>query len=118
MKKYFWFLLLIVFLVCGCQSNKLKNEINDYVVNNSYSLIYNDLSGLINELKMFPTKESEEKFIYYISAIKENHEKFSILELSNISNLLEFEYNFDFNKLDYDNSDYQSDKDIINNYIK
>ena len=42
-----------------------KNFIRD----NDYNVIYHDLNSLINEISMFPTRNSEEKFIYYVEGI-------------------------------------------------
>ena len=115
-KKWLFILILVVFFI-GCQSTKLKDTVNEKVNNNTYSVIYNDLNNLINEINMFPTRENEEEFIYYVIAIKENYNKFTSDELNSISNLLNFDYKFGFNKLDYDINDFSNDKQIINSYI-
>lgn len=108
---------MIGFIV-GCTNSNLEKETKDFVINNNYDIIYRDLSNIINEVRMFPTKDKEEKFIYYIEAIKENYTKFTNEELNNISSLLNFEYNFNFNGLDYTISDYKVDQDIIKGYIE
>ena len=115
--KNWLFILIVIFFLIGCQDNKLKDSINDKVNNNTYSVIYNDLNNLINQIKMFPSRNNEEEFIYYIKAIKDNHTKFTSDELSSISNLLDFNYQFSFNKLDYDTNDFYNDKQIINGYV-
>lgn len=123
MKKNYrtgWLLVIIVtmLLLIGCENSNLKEETNSFVINNSYSVIYNDLSSIIKEITMFPTKDKEEKLIYYIGAIKENYTKFNNDELENISNLLDFEYNFNLNELDYEVNDFANDKTIIKSYVK
>ena len=123
MKKSYkmrWILLvlMIVPLFIGCQKNSLENDTKEFVKNNSYSAIYSDLNSIINEIKMFPTKEKEEKFIYYVKSIKDYHEKFTNDELINFNNLLDFSYNFSFNKMGYTISDFNNDKYTINSYIK
>ena len=69
MKKNYrtgWLLVIIVtmLLLIGCENSNLKEETNSFVINNSYSVIYNDLSSIIKEITMFPTKDKEEKLIY------------------------------------------------------
>lgn len=121
MKKNYKIYLIIaafILLVSGCKNDNIKDEVNNDVLTNSYSVVFNNLNNLVSEVKMFPTRDNEEKFIYYIEAIKENHNKFSRDELVNFSNLLNFDYQFSFNKLDYDTSDFSNDKQIINSYIK
>ena len=115
--KNWLFILIVIFFLIGCQNNKLKDSVNDKVNNNTYSVIYNDLNNLINQIKMFPSRNNEEEFIYYIKAIKDNHTKFTSDELSSISNLLDFNYQFSFNKLDYDTNDFYNDKQIIKSYV-
>ena len=115
--KNLLFILIVIFFLIGCQDNKLKDSVNDKVSNNTYSVIYNDLNNLINQIKMFPSRNNEEEFIYYIKAIKDNHTKFTSDELNSISNLLDFNYQFSFNKLDYDTNDLYNDKQIINGYV-
>ena len=115
--KIWLIILLMMVLLTGCNSNKLKDNVNDKVINNTYSVIYNDLNNLVNQIKMFPSRNNEEEFIYYIKAIKDNHTKFTSDELSSISNLLDFNYQFSFNKLDYDTNDFYNDKQIIKSYV-
>ena len=115
--KNLLFILIVIFFLIGCQDNKLKDSVNDKVSNNTYSVIYNDLNNLANQIKMFPSRNNEEEFIYYIKAIKDNHTKFTSDELSSISNLLDFNYQFSFNKLDYDTDDFYNDKQIIKSYV-
>ena len=116
-KKWLLFLIVVCFVV-GCSKNNLEQETKNFVVDNTYDVIYRDLNNVINEIQMFPTKDSEEKFIYYVEAIKENYSKFSNDELSNISTILNFEYSFNFNELNYTISDYNNDQNIIKSYVK
>lgn len=109
----------ILLLVIGCGNNSnLKEEVNGIVNNNSYAIIYDNLNKLVNEIKMFPNKDSEEEFIYYVLAIKDNYAKFSNDELVNINNLLDFNYSFTFNKIDYSKNDYDADRQVLAGYIK
>lgn len=88
-KKYLIIIISIIFLCIGCSNNNLEKKTKDFVVNNSYDIVYRDLNSLINEIQMFPTKDSEEEFIYYIEAIKENYTKFNNNELNSFVNLLD-----------------------------
>lgn len=116
--KIYLIIASLILLLSGCKENNIKDEINNNVSANSYSVVYSNLNDLVSEVKMFPTRDNEEEFIYYIEAIKENYNKFSRDELVNFSNLLNFDYQFSFNKLDYDANDFFKDKQIINSYIK
>ena len=115
--KYFLLIILVSFTV-ACSNNELHNTTKNFIRNNEYNVIYSDLKSLINEISMFPTKNSEEKFIYYVEGIKDNCRKFSNVEITNFSNLLSINYQFNFNKLDYDINDFNEDVLVIKNCTK
>lgn len=117
-KRWLFVLLIMICFTVGCSSNNLEQEAKNFIVDNNYNVIYSDLNNVINEIQMFPTKDKEEKFIYYVEAIKENYSKFTNDELNNISNLLSFEYSFNFNELGYTVNDFDNDQNIIKGYIK
>ena len=117
-KNYRYFLLIIlVSFTVACSNNELHNTTKNFIRDNEYNVIYSDLKSLINEISMFPTKNSEEKFIYYVEGIKDNCRKFSNVEITNFSNLLSINYQFNFNKLDYDINDFNEDVLVIKNCI-
>ena len=118
-KNYRWFLLIIfIGFTLACSNNELPNTTKNFIRDNEYNVIYSDLRSLVNEISMFPTKNSEEKFIYYVEGIKDNCDKFTSDEITNISNLLSINYQFKFNKLDYDINDFNKDLSVIKNCKK
>jgi len=120
MKKSYKGFLLIVFLVftVACSNDEQENTTKNFIRDNDYNVIYSDLKGLINEISMFPTRNSEEKFIYYVEGIKDNCHKFTNDEINSFSNLLSFNYQFNFNKIDYDINDFNKDVLVIKNCKK
>lgn len=109
----FVFIILLLILTFGCGNDTKKDDINNYVMNNSSSLIINKLKECVNNVNMFPSKDSEEELIYYVMAIKDNKEKFSSEELNNFNVILQTNYEFKYNSLSYDNNDYQDDLNVI-----
>lgn len=118
-KNYRYFLLIILIgFTLACSNNELENNTKNFIRDNDYNVIYHDLKSLINEISMFPTRNSEEKFIYYVEGIKDNCHKFTNDEINSFSNLLSIDYQFSFNKLDYDINDFNKDVTSIKNCIK
>lgn len=118
-KNYRYFLLIILIgFTLACSNNELENTSKNFIRDNDYNVIYHDLNSLINEISMFPTRNSEEKFIYYVEGIKDNCHKFTNDELNSFSNLLSINYQFSFNKLDYDINDFNKDVFAIKNCTK
>lgn len=112
-------LIITLLLLCGCSNDtKLKDEATSFIIDNTYSVIYNELDTHIEHLKMFPISDEEEKLIYYVQAVIDNHSKFSQSELLNLYNLFNFEYYFNFNEIDYTRSDYENDLKKIRNYTE
>ena len=118
-KNYRWFfLILFIVFTVACSNNELENTTKNFIRDNKYNVIYNDLNGLVNEISMFPTRNSEEKFIYYVEGIKDNCAKFSNQELTNFVHLLKFDYQFSFNRLGYNIVNFDEDVNNIKNCIK
>lgn len=118
-KNYRYFLLIIlVGFTLACSNNELENTSKNFIRDNDYNVIYHDLKSLVNEISMFPTRNSEEKFIYYVEGIKDNCHKFTNDEINSFSNLLSIDYQFSFNKLDYDINAFNKDVTSIKNCIK
>ena len=118
-KNYKCFLLiLLVGFSLACANNELKNTSKNFIRDNEYNVISSDLKSLINEISMFPTRNNEEKFIYYVEGIKDNCHKFTNDEITSFSNLLSINYQFRFNKLDYDINDFNKDVAFIKKCVK
>ena len=118
-KNYRWFLLIILIgFTLACSNNELENTSKNFIRDNDYNVIYHDLKSLVNEISMFPTRNSEEKFIYYVQGIKDNCHKFTNDEINSFSNLLSINYSFGFNKLDYDINAFNKDVSVIKNCTK
>lgn len=118
-KNYRYFLLiLLVGFTLACSNNEVHNTTKNFIRDNEYNVIYNDLKSLINEISMFPTRNSEEKFIYYVEGIRDNCHKFTNDEINSFSNLLSINYQFNFNKLDYDINNFNKDVLVIKNCTK
>ncbi len=110
-------LLSVLFLLVGC-NNKLQDTVNERVYNDTYNENYEYLSNLINELKMFPTRELEEEYIYFVYAIKANVKSYNKDELHNLIELMSFDYKFGLNKLKYTPNEYQNDLQVIKDYYE
>ena len=118
-KNYKWILFIPFFsILFACSNDNLENNTKNFIRDNEYNIIYSDLNSLINEISMFPTRNSEEKFIYYVEGIKENCHKFTKDEIIGFTNILEISYQFNFNKLNYNTNDFNEDVTIIKNCIK
>ena len=118
-KNYRYFLLIILIgFTLACSNNELENTSKNFIRDNDYNVIYHDLKSLVNEISMFPTRNSEEKFVYYVEGIKDNCHKFNNEEINSFTNLLSINYQFSFNKLDYDINDFNKDISVIKNCTK
>jgi len=117
-KSYRYFLLVILVFIVACSNNEFENTTKNFIRDNKYNVIYNDLKNLVNEISMFPTKNSEEKFIYYVEGIRDNCDKFTNDEINSFINLLGINYQFNFNKLDYGINDFNKDVLVIKNCKK
>ncbi len=116
MRKLLILILLCVLLV-GCSSKDREEEINNIVLNSSYSVIMEKLNDNVSNITMFPTKELEEDFVYYIKSIINNLSKFNQDEVRNIYNKININYSFQFNKINYDINDYRDDLNKIEKYM-
>ncbi len=102
-------ILILSFLLIGCSNNREK-EINEEVLNSSYTEIINKIDLAIGNISYFPNEEYENEFIYYIKAMINNIEKFNSDEKDNIYRKLNsVNYTFKYNSLKYTNNDYASD---------
>ena len=111
MKKYWIIGISILFLLVGCTDNSEK--IKEEVKNSTYSEIFTKLSNLSNEIQMFPTRENEEDFIYYVRSIRDNCKSYNDDEINSLYNMLNFKYKFSQNKIDYTYSNYQNDLEML-----
>ena len=115
MKKLF-IIIGMCFLLLGCESNNKKEEINKYILNSSYEEISTKLDEIINTISYFPSKESENEYIYYVKGIINNLDKFNDVEKDELyKKLNDLNYNFMFNSLEYTVEKYQNDISLINN---
>ena len=111
-------LLIVIFMLCvGCTNENNEQKISDFVNNSSYSSIIEKINENVNDVTMFPTKEKEEEFIYYIKAITNNLSKFSKDEIRDIYNKVNINYSFKFNKINYSVDDFRNDLRKIENYM-
>ena len=109
MKKLFVLLIFSFLLIVGCGSNR-ENEINEFVLNNSYGDIMEKIDVSINNINYFPNEEYEDEFIYYVKATIKNIGKFNTEEKNGIYNKLkDVSYTFKYNSLEYTNSDLEND---------
>lgn len=112
MKKLLLFILCLLCFGCGNTSNK-KEEVFNYVLNESNNNIIEKLDKSITNVMFFPEQNVENEFIYLVEAIKENIHKFSDEERKNIYDKLQIEYDFAFNNLHYTKSQFENDVDDI-----
>ncbi len=106
-------LFVLIFFLFGCSNSNHKEEIFSSVQNSSYEEISTKLDQSILNITMFPTEEEEDDFIYYVMAIKENRERFSLTEREELYNKLNIRYNFSYNSLDYTRDLYLNDIKMI-----
>lgn len=113
MKKIIVFLILC--LLCGCSNDNLIES--DYINTHSYTEIYNDLSEISRNVSYFPTKENEREFYQMIEVIRDNCDRFTTDEITNLYNLIDNNYEFKYNLDEYNNADYSTDLQTIRKYI-
>ena len=106
-------ILILLFLVCGCNNSKNSLVESNYINNSDYHKIYSDLTAVCNEIRFIPGKENERKFYEMIEVISDNCNHFSNDELSNLYNLINNNYQFIYSGNRYTNDDYQSDLNSI-----
>ncbi len=110
-------LLIAIITLVGC-TNNIQNDVNNRVQKLTYIENYEYLNNLINELKMFPTQELEEEYIYYVLALKNNLSLYSKEEIKDLVEIMTFEYKFGLNKLKYTKKDYQDDLNKLKAYYE
>ncbi len=109
-------IIVLLFGMCilGC-SDQMKEK-KEFIMNSSYSEISIKLDETINNINYFPTKECENEFIYYVKGIIDNINKFTNDERDSLYNKLSMvKYRFNFNDLNYHESDYEKDLSLIKN---
>ena len=87
------------------------SEIESEVLNSSFSKIVDNLEKKYNYLSMFPDREHENEYINYLKVIKKNLDIYSKSELEQLYNVVNIDYHFSFNNMNYTDKDY---KDFIN----
>ena len=102
-------LLICLFSLTGC-GNKYYDEIEKVVLTNTVETIKNNVKEINDKLIMFPDKENEDKLITYLIVINDYKDRFTNIELDDITNTIDTNYKFELNSLGYN-------KDKVNNLI-
>ena len=111
--------LIVSLLVVGCgkkDTSDIKVAVDKVVKNAEFSEVLDKLESSISKIYITPSLESEDEFIYYVLAIKDNLSRFSKEELSKIYEKLQIEYGFEYNSLSYNTNLYDSDVETIYNF--
>lgn len=108
-------IVMVLFIVCGCNNTKNSLIESNYINENDYSKIYNDLLEVAKEVSFIPSEENEKRFYELIEVISNNCRSFSNTELEELYNLMNINYQFIYSGRRYNNSNYKNDLNIIKN---
>ena len=107
------FILMLLFVICGCNNNKNSLVESNYINNSDYNKVYSDLTAICNEISFIPSIENERRFYEMIEVISDNCNHFANDELNNLYNLINNDYQFIYSGKRYTNDDYMSDLNKI-----
>lgn len=93
-------LLICLFSLTGC-GNKYYDEIEKVVLTNDIETIKSNVKEINDKLIMFPDKENEDRLITYLIVINDHKDRFTNIELNDISNTIDANYKFELNSLGY-----------------
>ncbi len=100
MKKII-FIIICLFSLTACGNSKLYKEKEKEVLNNDFSIVEEKIKVLNDKLLMFPSTELEDELITYILVIRNNKDRFTNDQMSEIKLIVTNDYQYELNSLGY-----------------